>query len=1220
MVDPISLLGALKAVTDTAEAAGFVKAWVAGDELDRLLDHLDSRFGDTTGLSAAQLETWKDDQDFCAAVFALSYTADWETYRDDLLQAILGLTAADSRKPEEDELALARDVVGEIEFYLPYAKKDDEVTRYEGRQTRLAIERSVPLADLEWAPERGRDLFDELAEASSDEATQLQRALKGKDLRREIPGLLSATPAWLAEGSGLMWEVLAASAEGVGLWEEAVQAWDEAFDQPGSDRVRTRVRVATASYIAGDHDRADVALAEAEALDASHPLVLFTKAERSSDPEEVLALLESIEPLKDSHRALRMARRAIPLAELGRLEEADAAISQAKAEGLADNEIREIESQVILKREQPAWKAGAKTDTKALNEAAEFFLEIRDKHRELEAYEGSIAFLRHAVEALVMADERGRALTLMSVEQLSEEELASPVNRHILAELLLRVGRSDLAAAMLPEIDEEDEASILLHAIATVQGDSDKDAVDEAVVALDEALAGDMQLAAAQARAIASLQHGIEWSDEAATVVEGSDPGLAAVMRAKWLAREENWEEAERLLLPHFAEPRAQHALLEIALAREESDRIAARAREILEQPSDYAVRLEAARALISIESAGDAETELRALTSAEDAPIDVRTQAFAEIAELLSQSERYLDLLSLTEEWLKLRPDGRNPIWGRIHSLFRLGRFEEAFEFLEESEVQPATLGQSQLTARIYGLALSGEEAVRRIVEIAEAVEEPDESIEALALFAALDSPEEIPRDLAERVNPDRFVKTFPDSTLVQRFDAPETAEELVALLEELGEDRHQRVSNAARSVYDKPSAPVALIAIAAGRTVGETWRGLNRRPTGFGLSSLAADERAFASNALALGAVWDPSSLYFIEAIGGRLAEVLRTLLPKSVICQSTLDDALADSAGLRSQGERSTIGLDEQGQPYMADWTEEEVKDEAALIERVQELARSLVIEADVAAADSGAAARSIKEFDDPRPQLLTFLGTLSVAERLNLPVFSADRFVRLTARRTGIRAFGLEALIDALADRGEISTEERFSFRQRLREMGAIGTRATAEEIAADARASDFRLPSSLVHTLQDPSPLGAEEGGWHLILLNFLRTVHEEAPQTLDAWTARVLDALHRNLSLSHSQLGGRLLALSFQPSSEENPFTTALASSVIATASLFHDPGDPVLAAARLLYQATAGSLNWFTRGVLVARFANLMPPGHSFNARFVILEDDVGPERRQDR
>jgi hypothetical protein len=93
-----------------------------------------------------------------------------------------------------------------------------------------------------------------------------------------------------------------------------------------------------------------------------------------------------------------------------------------------------------------------------------------------------------------------------------------------------------------------------------------------------------------------------------------------------------------------------------------------------------------------------------------------------------------------------------------------------------------------------------------------------------------------------------------------------------------------------------------------------------------------------------------------------------------------------------------------------------------------------------------------------------------------------------------------------------------------------------------------------------------------------------------------------------------------LLALSFQPSSEENPFTTALASSVIATASLFHDPGDPVLAAARLLYQATAGSLNWFTRGVLVARFANLMPPGHSFKARFVIFEDDVGPERGQDQ
>ena len=1212
MVDPISIVAALQAAADTAETLGLLRALIGGDELDRLLDHLDSTFGETTGLSAAQLESWKQDKEFCAALLAVSYTADWESHRGDLLAAVLGLTAADPGTPREDELALAERVVDEIEFFLPYAKQGDEVTRYVGRQTQLTVERSAaPLPELDWTPERGSDLFAELAESDAKEAAVLQRALKGKDLSREIPGLLAAPPSWLAEGSGAMWEVLAASAEGVGLWAEAVMAWEKAFDLPGSDRVRTRVRLATAAYIAGERDRAEPAIAEAQALDPSHPLVLFTRAERSDDPSEALELLDQIEPQKDTHRALRTLRRAMPLAELGRVEEAQAAIIQAEAEEVADTELREIKAQVVVISQRPAWKAGEKTDTEGLIRAAETFLEMRDRHRRLGAHEGSVAFLTSAVGALLMADERRRALALMAVEELTEGELASELNRKLLGEQLMQAGRPDLAAKMLPDPVEEDEDSALLHAILIAQSESPGDALEQAVALLDSALTGDKQLPAAQGRVIASLRHEIDWSEEAVAVIQRTDPGLAAVMRAQWLAHHKRWEEAEEALLPYFAEPRAQHGLLSIAEEREDPERIANRAREILGQPSDNVVRLEAARALVAIERSTEAEAELRKLVGAADAPYDVRAGAFAELAELLTSEERYEDLLAVTDDWLLFSPGHRNATWGRIHCLFRLGRFTEAFEFLETSGMSPETLGQAQLAARIYGLALGGAEAVRRIVEVADELESADEAIEALALFALLDATEEIPADLVERVNPTRFLDEFPDSTLIQRFDAPESAEELVALLEEMGGNRADRIAKAADSVFEQAIAPVGLIGVVAGHTVAETWRKLQARPIGFSLAELLEDERAFASDALVLGAVWDPSSLYLVEAIGGRLPEVLRRFLPKSVICQSTLDDALADSAGLRNQTERSTIGLDEEGRAFLTEWTEQELAEEAVLIDRVQTLTRELSVEPDLVANDAGPAARSIKDFDDPKPQLLTFLGTLAVAERLELPVFSADRFVRLTARRSGIRTFGLEALIDALADRGEIASEERHAFRRRMRELNAIGMRVNAEELAADSCEANFRLTKSVAHALQDPVPIAAGMGDWHLTLLDFLRMVHEEAPESLDIWTARVISALESNLSLSPSQLGGRLLALSFRLGNDENRFTSGLATSTISAVSYLRDRNDPVLAAARLLYQATAGGLDWFTRGVLVARFANLMPPGHSFRARLVIFEDD---------
>jgi hypothetical protein len=1211
VIDPLSVFGALKTVADAGDLAGVLREWVAGDELDRLLHHLDSVFGETTGLSAAQLETWEDDDAFCAALFAVSYTADWATYRSDLRDEVLRLTAENAGNPREAELQLANEVVGEIETYLPHAKRGDEVTRYTSRETKLAIERSsARLLSRDWAPERGQELFDQLAETSETEAAHLQLALKDKDHRIEIPGLLSMPPSWLQDGSGLLWEVLAASAEGAGLWQAALEAWGQAFDRAGSDRVRTRVRAATAAHIAGGPARGRELFADAELLDPSHPLVLFTRAQQSDDPKLTLELLDSIEPKKDSQRKLRNARRAVPLAELGRWKEADDALEQARLDEIADLELREIQADVALARGKSAWRAAQKPDMAALLAAADLYLELRDKHRELDAHEGSVAYLSRAVDALLTADERRRAIELMGVEKLTEEELATPINRSILGEQLLRAGRPDLAAEMLPELDVEDETSSLLHAIVRVQAAAEDEELVDTISLLDDAIAnGDQKLPAAHARVLASLRGIAEWSEPALAVISGEDKGLGAVLQARWLARGKRWDEAERVLMPHFEEPRTQHALLDIALERDESDRISARAREILNQPSDHAVRLEAARALIRIEHLKDAEVELERITSAEDVPRHVRAEAFPELAELLSDAQRYRELLILVDSWLELEPDAHSAIWGRAHCLFRLGRFEEALRQLDDRGLEPVTLGQAGLAARLYGLILTGEEAVRRIIAIADSLETPDESIEALALFSVLNSPAQLPGELVERVNAKRFTELFPDSTLIHRFDAPETLEELVGLLEDLGGDRQARITSAAKSVFDVPGTPAALISLAAGQTVGETWRSLNRRPTSFGVSSLADDERANASNAFTVGAVWDSSALYLVEALGEGLAEALRSQLPKSVIPQSVLDDALADSESLRPAGERGTVGLDDEGRPFMASWTEELVEEEKTLAEQVRNLARDLQIEPDRSADDDGIEAQAIEELD-PQPQFLTYLGTLSVARRLLLPVFSGDRSVRLSARRSGLRAFGIESAIDGLADRGDITSEERSAYRRRLRSLGASGTQPSSEELVSDARDSRFCLNAAAGFAIQDPASFRSDAGQWHYTLLEFLRGIHKEAPDTFDRWTARVIDALHMNHSrLSHSQHAGRLLALSWQPVGE-NEFTKALALSVVAAVSYFGDRGDPVLAAARLLYRATAEGLNWVTRGALVARFADLMPPGYSFRARLVIFEE----------
>jgi len=1216
MVDPMTLVTMLGAGADALDLLGVLQSFVDIDELDRVLAHIDSVYGETTGLSAAQLETWKRDKAFITAFVAISITADWESHREALLEAVLGLTAANPAQPRPDEMELADGVVGEIEYQLPLAKKGDAVTRWVGRRNELAVESlGAVRPDFDWRPERGGELFDELIDSSPDEARDLQRTLREKDLKKEIPALLRSTPTWLGDASGLSWEVLAAGAEGEGLWPAAVALWRKAFDTAGSDRVRALVRLATALHISGEPEQGLASFAEAEALDPTHPVVIFAKAEQEEDPEVVLALLENMEPTKDRQKLLRDLRRAVPLAELGRIEEAEEAISAAVADGVADVEVSEARALVTLAREARAFREATPTDARALKEAADHFLEMRDRQRQAGAFEGSVAYLSRAVDALLMAEERGRAISLMAPDELTEAELDSRINRHLIAQQLLRAGRADLALKLLPEVDETEEASKLLHAIARVQvvaGDDDD--VEEAVAVLDDALNGPRSQAAAQARALASLRHKVEWSSEAEAVMEAVDPGLAAVMKAQWLAQDDGYDAAEAVLVDHISEPRAQLGLLEIARAREDDDRIVARARAILDHPADPAVRLEAARALAGVGELIEAERELVDLAGDAEVPVDVRGAANGELAEMLTQGERNLDLLANCEAWLATCPDSINAAWGKIHSLFRLGRFEEALSTFEETGVEADSLSRAQLLARVCAFALEGVEAIERVVEVADSLVVPDEGIEALAIFLSLGVDAELPPALIERVNAERFLERFPDTTMIQKLEVPDSAEAFVRLLEELDGDRSRRLAEARRSVFDEAEAPVALLSIVAGRTVSETWRGLHRLPVGFAHAALVEDERAFAADALTLGAVWDPSALYLVEALGGRLSEKLERLLPESVICQSTLDDVVSDSGPLNTKGDGGSVGLDEEGRPFMTEVSAAERAEEAELVARIRVRAAGLAVEPDSAHDDAGVAGRTLRNAEGLSPQFLTVVGSMAVAERQRLPLFSADRFVRLTARRSGTRIFGPEALIDALADRGEITSDERAELRRELRSLGAVGTAVGAEELIADGKEADFRLTRSLAFALLDDTPLKVDEAGWYRTLLAFLRAVHEDAPERLDRWTARVLDALHQSGTADHAGYGARLLALAFLPGqADAAPFTKALGHAVVDACTLLKDKGDPVVEAARMLNLATMPVLPWQQRGVLVAQFANLMPAPASVRARFVIFEGPGG-------
>jgi len=141
-----------------------------------------------------------------------------------------------------------------------------------------------------------------------------------------------------------------------------------------------------------------------------------------------------------------------------------------------------------------------------------------------------------------------------------------------------------------------------------------------------------------------------------------------------------------------------------------------------------------------------------------------------------------------------------------------------------------------------------------------------------------------------------------------------------------------------------------------------------------------------------------------------------------------------------------------------------------------------------------------------------QLAAWASTMAVARRLGLPIYSDDRFIRMTARREGIPAFGTLALIDALADRGILDQSERVAIRRALLRSGAWGVRSTAGELIEAADEDGWVDVREVEVALHDRSAWANDTVQSWYRAADVLCACFEAAPEHLERWTVRVLDA------------------------------------------------------------------------------------------------------------
>jgi hypothetical protein len=476
------------------------------------------------------------------------------------------------------------------------------------------------------------------------------------------------------------------------------------------------------------------------------------------------------------------------------------------------------------------------------------------------------------------------------------------------------------------------------------------------------------------------------------------------------------------------------------------------------------------------------------------------------------AQAERFVEVASLTREWLTEFEQDHDASWARVQALARLGEWEEAIELVQTLE--PHRLEEAALEASVLHRAGAPLVAVARIAELSDQHDRP-ENLEALLIVASMRVRQELPAELHARVAETwaQFPLRFPNSAFLQSFKAPESGEEIAAFIQEHFARDHAQLAEVSRQVMEGETA-VAVLAGVVARDLAYVWGRLTTLPLGYSDPALDEQEEADAAAAIGSGAVWDTGAIFIAGGLGGQAADAIRRALPASVVPQSVLDDinqAAAPAEDGEGSGRREITVHPITREPLLHEWAEDEVVRERARAKGMLDLVRRISAVPNVDPASPTPLDEVITK-EGLRPSFQTWPATIAVAQRLNKPVYSDDRFIRLQARRERLPAFGTLALLNVLVRREQLSQQERERVRVVLLASGAHGVQPTFEEVHATAIANDYQPVMPLLIGLLDPRPWRLQPIQVFRKYLAFLRRVHTEHPDELQAWTARILDA------------------------------------------------------------------------------------------------------------
>lgn len=955
-----------------------------------------------------------------------------------------------------------------------------------------------------------RDVLGELKETSKAEARQLASYVR--DNPRRASDLIRHPQPWVDHGSWQLQNALGQLASAAGQFGDAERAFVEAQNRSSADaRALLLMRAYDAAENDGRSDDARALFERARDLDGELIAVRIVEIKAAGTPEEQVEQLDRLRPANNRERDSIAKAKIDLLLELTRMAEAAALLEETLER--SPNSMFALDRRAGLVFRQAAGTAGIPQvrNPATLRRSADDSMALRDRILQRGRTVEAGRLLARAAESRVLAGDQDEAQRLLSM--VSKEELADPEVRVGIAQALLHAGQDERARELLGDPGSWNEEERLLAAHIYAVSDDHAEHLKTVDIARPFLADDDSRGSAALAMLIAAaFDVDVPWPDDAAAALRALSPAAVAHLRAERLTGEDKPDEAERVLSEHADEPDILRSLVERALRAEKWPRALTLAERLVKETGRAEDRMLVAAALHGADMTERLKRELNAIITDEAASDRTRARAYEALYAEISPTD-YTALDDLTDRWVRDLPEDRSGAWHRVHVLARLARWQPAQQLSDSMSLVADDVNQAHLLAVTSMRALAPLDAARRIAALSDQFDREDEQLESMLMITAFKTQEEPDEELKTRIGETlrTFSSRFPDSTTIQQFSVDEEdPESLLDVIRSQFDPDHQRKLQETVEEIDNGATPVAILAAIASRHIPHVFQRLARIPLAYGHRDEWAHELECARSAVGGPAVWDPTSLTIAGAMPENTRTAVEGALPGSVVAYSSLQECDQADAALNDRGEEESIAPD--GDQFRLNVVgNEQLSQERTAIKAAVALAHRLTTTPDVATDEPD----ELDEFfttdeEDRHTQFDSFPATLSAARRRGLPIYSDDRFVRRTARQSGIEAFGSAALLAALAEQETISQDALAEFRLDLLRRGAVGLRPTGSEIAQLADEHDDQPVGAWTASVADPSAWRNDADAHLRQCVAFLRTVWERRPELLDTWTAQIL--------------------------------------------------------------------------------------------------------------